>query len=308
MGIIDSTLPIAILIFLGYFLKNYWIKDQAFWTNINKLIYYIMFPALIIYDISQANLNNINPLFIVVLVSVVVLITALICLVKPLFKQTSFWLVFAQGSVRYNSYIFIGVTVYYIGRQTMPIIALITAFLVIAGNVVSVFLLDIYSGKKKSVIKSTLSMLKNPLIVACIFSLCLNKVAVHIPFIIHIDWLNNTLNYMGEASLPLSLIGVGASLNFNISLSKLNGVLICSFIKLIVSPALVITALKLMHFDNALVEVCMIYAGAPCSTNATAMNESMGADHQSMSLIISTQTVLSIFTLTGWMLFFPYLT
>lgn len=47
---------------------------------------------------------------------------------------------FIQGAVRYNSYVFIGLTFYYVDRNVMPIVALITAFLVITTNVISVFI------------------------------------------------------------------------------------------------------------------------------------------------------------------------
>ncbi|MCP4473482.1 MAG: hypothetical protein GY821_02710 [Gammaproteobacteria bacterium] len=68
-----------------------------------------------------------------------------------------------------------------------------------------------------------------------------------------------------------------------------------------------VSALKMLHFDNTIIQICMIYAACPCNTNATAMNQSMGGDYKSMSLIISLQTLLSAFTLTMWLLLFPYL-
>lgn len=309
MGIINAILPIVILILLGWILKHYWIKDESFWENVNKLVYYILFPALIILDISRTSLSGINLLFIVVLIATVVSITAIIWLAKPLFRQTSFWLVFTQGAVRHNSYVFIGVAIYYIGEQIMPIVVLITLFLVITGNLISILLLDIYAPKRKkrNAIKSILAVFKKPLILACIFGLIINRLAIHIPAITHNVWLNNTLEHISDASLPLSLIGVGASLSVKVSFRFLEGALLCSLIKLIILPGIVILALKMLHFNDTIIQICMIYAACPCNTNATAMNQSMGGDYKSMSLIISLQTLLSAFTLTIWLLLFPYL-
>ena len=244
-----------------------------------------------------------------VLISTVIAITAIIWLAKPLFKQTAFWLVFTQGAVRHNSYVFIGVAIYYIGEQIMPIVVLITLFLVITGNLISILLLDIYAPKvrKRSAMRCILVLLRKPLILACIVGLLINRLAIYAPFITHNVWLNNTLQHIGAASLPLSLIGVGASLSSNISFRFLEGALLCSLIKLIILPAIVILALKMLHVDNTIIQTCMIYAACPCNTNATAMNQSMGGDYKSMSLIISAQTLLSAFTLTMWLLLFPYL-
>ena len=51
-------------------------------------------------------------------------------------------------------------------------------------------------------------------------------------------------------------------------------------------------------FSDLLILVFIIYVGSPCSSNATAMTENMSGDYESMSLIISTQTILAIFSLS----------
>ncbi|QGP53249.1 Membrane transport protein [Piscirickettsia salmonis] len=231
---------------------------------------------------------------------------AVIWLLKPFFKDQQLWVAFIQGSVRYNSYVFIGVTFYYIGQDVMPIIALITAFLVVTTNVISVAILNIYSSNKKSIKGTIFSTLKNPLIVSCIAGLVINQIAIYFPIIVKIVWINNTLNNIGLASLALSLMGVGASLKIDLNKEKLVSILTCSFVKLILLPAVVILTLKYFQFDRMLIEVCVIYAGSPCSSNATPMTQAMGGDYKSMSLIISVQTLLSMLTLSAWLALFHW--
>nr|WP_282435298.1 AEC family transporter [Piscirickettsia salmonis] len=83
-------------------------------------------------------------------------------------------------------------------------------------------------------------------------------------------------------------------------------ILTCSFVKLILLPAVVILTLKYFQFDRMLIEVCVIYAGSPCSSNTTPMTQAMGGDYKSMSLIISVQTLLSMLTLSAWLALFHW--
>ena len=179
----------------------------------------------------------------------------------------------------------------------MPFIALITAYLVITTNVISVILLNAYVDNKKSPVTVAKATLKNPLIISCIIGLLMNYSRIRFPVLV-----NNFIRELGDASLPLSLISVGAALHFNIDFRRSIGIVSCSVIKLIVLPGLILTILSFLHLPKTIVGVCLIYAGSPCATNAYIMTKNMGGDYKSMGLIISTQTVLSMLTIPMWLL------
>lgn len=153
MGVINAILPIVLMLVLGFLLKLYWIKSDEFWHYLDKIIYYILFPSLMIYSISISAIKKAHALtFIPVLIGIIILLMFIIWLFRKQFKNIPFFISFIQGAVRYNSYVFIGVTIFYMGRQTMPIIALITAYLVITTNVISVILLNSYTNKKSQLL------------------------------------------------------------------------------------------------------------------------------------------------------------
>ncbi len=306
MGVLNSILPIAIMLILGYLAKIYFIKDKKFWKNINKLVYYIMFPIFIVYSIAKTDFHHTNITFIPVLISIILIFVRIIWLTRAFFKDKNFWVAFLQGSIKYNSYVFIGVVLYYIKEDTMPIIALITAFMIMTTNIISVFILNQHSKNKKNISQTFIATLMSPPVFSCLLGLALNYISNFLPSIIHIIWLNNTLDKIGSASLALSLIGVGASLNLNMDSRKIIGALLSSFIKLIILPSVVFITLSSLHFNQIIVLVCTIYAGSPCSANATAMTEAFGGDGSSMSFIISLETILSMFTLSVWLILFQY--
>ena len=301
MGIINSILPISAMLLIGYFTKTYFITDKSFWSNVNKLVYYIMFPSLMIYSISKANFEHTNSSFVFVLITIVVFITSIIWLIKPRVESQYFWISFLQGSIKYNSYVFIGVSLYYLNEGVVPVIALITAVMVITTNVITVFVFNKYSKEQKGLLEACISTLKNPLIISCVMGLFINYAGNYIPFILGATWLNNILEKIGTASLVLSLIGVGASLKFRWDYHTIKGALYSSIIKLLIFPLIVLISLNFFNYDRTLIIVCVIYAASPCSSNATAATEALGGDHKSMSLIISLQTILSMVTISFWL-------
>ena len=157
MGVINAILPILALLIIGYVIRKKWITNNDFWSDINSFVYYFMFPCLMVKSIGMTNFQGIEFSFISILVMIVLVFMMIIWMCKPAFKDEKFWMSFIQGSVRYNCYIFITITYYYVGDHSGPIIALITAFLVMTTNIISAFILNFYSTNRLSLISTIFS-------------------------------------------------------------------------------------------------------------------------------------------------------
>lgn len=301
MYIINTTLPILVLLLAGLAIKRYWIKDLSYWKCTNKLIYYIFFPVLMISDIGQANIKDINISFVVVLIVAVLFLSIVITVFRRSFKKRSIFVVFLQGAIRYNSYIFIGISTGVFGKRVMPIIAIITIVLVITTNIISVYALNADQPIKRNPIQSLISAFKNPLILSCLGGFFVNMMHAHGLNIFHFVILKNICSMISSASLPISFIAVGSCINLKVSGEHTSVAILCSGIKLVVLPALVVISLYYLGFPPMVVYVCMLYAGSPCSSNATAMTQSLGGDFETMSYIISIETLLAPITLSLWM-------
>ncbi|WP_373193957.1 AEC family transporter [Francisella sp. Scap27] len=309
MPIINSILPILVLLISGFMIEKFWLKDKAFWSAINKLVYCIFFPSLIVYDVANASIAYSSSGFIVVLIVLVFILLFFLRVFKFLFKDEKFWVVFVQGSFRYNSYVFIGVTVSYFNpAEAMPVIAIITASMISLANIVGLIMLNEKDPKnKKTLFVVIIELLRNPLIIACILGFVLNVLAKYAPIILDIEPLNLVLSNFSSASIVLSIMAVGASIKFNINMLKIVGIINCSIVKLIIFPVAVVLVLSPLGFDKTLVAICMIYAASPASTSAYAMVYLLKGDHESMGNIISIQIVMCIITIPILLLVFPYL-
>ena len=304
MNIINSILPILALLVMGYIMRWRWIKNAQFWKTVNSLIYYALFPALLIKSIAFADFSDISFTFIPILIMIIIGFVAIMWMCKPLFSNTDFWVVFVQGAIRYNNYIFIGVTYLYVGQHVTAIIALIIAFLIMSTNIMSVYFLNLYGTVRLSIWQNILSTLTNPIIFSCLLGLVLNAGKTIFPIIVEITWINTTLSHLGNASLVLSLLAIGATLEIRNLGIYYKSVIMCAIIKLVLLPITVVGVLSYLQFDPVIILVCMIYAGSPCSANATPMTQAMQGDYKNMSLIISVQTVSCLLTLP--MLLYAY--
>lgn len=307
MNIFDSVFPIIIVMIFGYIIANYWIKDKNFWHGLNDIVYYIMFPALIISSLMTANTSDIDKTFVFVLNFLVVFIIFVLWCLKPLFKDKMFWITFIQGSFRYNSYVFIGVTFLYLGKSSIPAVAIITGTMIFTSTIIGTFLLSFYASDKANFRSSIINVIKNPLVISCVLGGILNLISVENPKISEITFINNTLDIFAKASLAVSLLAIGAGISVHIKKRMVIGVLNCSIVKLLIFPLLVVYTMLFLEYDRDLIVICMLYAAAPGSTSASVMIKQIGGDYEAINNIIGAQTVLCTITIPILLFLFPYM-
>lgn len=307
MGIFNAIFPIAASLLIGWACANFWIKDKQLWDGLNKLVYYIMFPALIIYKVANADIVGLDKSFIIILICLVLILIALLWIFQFLFESKIFWVTFVQGAFRYNSYVFIGVTMFYIGGSAIPTIALITGTMIFVATVIGVVMLNIYSSKYANFKSILSSIMVNPLILACISGGLINKAALYFPEILRIESINRTLDNFGSASLVMSLITVGSGINLTLRGTKLLAIVNCAIVKLLVFPLMVIVTLKYFNYDSELILICMLFAASPGSPSASAMVKMLNGDYEAINNIIGVQTVLSMLTIPLLLMAFPHI-
>lgn len=289
-----TILPIFSHILLGKILKISYFKSEEFWRYAEKITYYVLFPALLINSLANTNFHTQISHAIVSLVTATTLLAMILIGLQYFLKMEvrTFTSLF-QGAVRYNSYIFIGVSSTLYGKDGIAIVAIIIAYMVILTNIMSVLVLDIYlKGNIRNVTSIVKNIFKNPLILGCLIGVSLNRVNTYIP-------ISGTifLEYLGGASLPLSLMCVGAGLNFQHLYRKRMAVLSASFSKLIILPVIAFILLSLFNVSGLPKLIAMLYAAVPSAGNAYILAQQMGGDAETMAAIISATTLLSILTI-----------
>ena len=290
IDIFVKIFPVFFIISTGLFLKRTIIRNTSFWETSDKLVYYILFPALLVLKLSHANFKNVEFFYGLVAVAIATLLVAMALLFsKYLFNLnnrefTSFF----QGGTRYNSYIFIAMSLSIFGDNGLVIASIFIAYMIILTNIISVVILSIYGEGNSTVKNILLSIVKNPLIISASIGVLISISEIKMPYT-----LEEYLKYIGNAALPLSLLSIGAGLVFFFSFKKTLMILSSVLVKLVVLPLITIFLLKLFLVSGNLFGIAMLYASVPCAGNAYILAKQMGGDAESMAAIITLTTIVA---------------
>lgn len=106
-----------------------------------------------------------------------------------------------------------------------------------------------------------------------------------------------SLKLLGQASLPLGLLAVGAALELSALAIRWRAVAAACGLKLVLSPAIAAALLALFGVEGTAFAVAVVYMGVPTSASAYVLAVEMGGDRDAMATIISASTILSAITL-----------
>ena len=182
--IFDSLIPIFSLILIGYFFKKINFPSNDFWSQADKLTYYILMPSLLIFELSNAKLNlNDNLEFIgsaLLAITFTTFFLVLINIVKPI-KAYSFTSIM-QGGIRFNTYLFLAITSSIYGKDGLVLSAILLAFTIPFLNVLCITIFAIYmKNEKLNFFYLIKSIITNPLIIACFIGGSINFLDIKLP-------------------------------------------------------------------------------------------------------------------------------
>ncbi len=292
--------PIFLLILIGFAVKRKKLIADTFWDPAEVLTYYIFFPALLLQTTSKANMGDLDvaPMAFAVVASMV-LVGALAIKAKPLLgvDGPSFTSLF-QGSIRFNTYVGIAAASALWGKPGLTLISIAVAFTVPLVNVLCVIVMETYGDSPHrndgppQLGKLAKSVLRNPLILACLFGLSLNGVGGALPPI-----LDPLIEILARASLPVGLLCVGAGLHLRALHEAGQTVIVTSVIKLVLLPLICLGCCYGLGVEGLTRDLCVFFCGLPAATSSYILARKMGGNAEIMSGIITLTTLCAMVTL-----------
>ena len=168
--------------------------------------------------------------------------------------------------------------------------------MVILFNLLSVLILIHYSKNRKgsgaSIALFISELVKNPLIVACAIGLALNLSNGALP-----PFLSRPLDALGDTALPLVLMSIGASLQFERLRGAASPSLIASLIKVGAAPVFGFLLAGLFALSQTERMIAIFYLAAPAAGMSYVMAEVMGNDGPLAGRIVALSTLLSAITI-----------
>lgn len=291
--ILLAVAPIFGLILIGFILYRFEFPGTGFWPISERLTYYILFPALLIgglsgrsFDASAMGLAATLLLSVGSVSLVLVLVRRLLPMDGPVFTSVF------QGAIRPNTYVGLSVAAALLGPDWMTLSAVALLTLVPLVNVLCVLVLARHGGNGGGALRTMQELGKNPLILSCVAGFLMNGLSITLPPVIQ-----DVLDILGKAALPMGLLAVGAGLRFEGVLCRIWPVTVASVAHLLILPLVAFGCSMLLGLDELSRSAALIYTAIPVSVSAFILARQMGGDHRVMALIITVQTILSACTL-----------
>jgi malonate transporter len=293
MPIITILLPDFMLIMIGFLLMRFTDWSVTFWTGLEKLVYYVLFPALLFYATSRAPLDfaSTGKLLQVAMAAIFCGIT-LGWLAKPVFRPGP--MIFESGvqtAFRFNSYIALAVASRLAGEQGTALMALIIGFAVPICNMAAVHALVHKSG---GLLKE---LAKNPLLLATVCGVSFNLTKLEVPEVVGM-----ALSRMGNASIALGLILVGAGLRLSGQQEAKALTAYFLAVKLLALPAVGYGLGKWAGLTSLQLQITVMFCALPTASSAYVLATRMGGNGPLVAFLISAGTLLSVLTLPLWLL------
>lgn len=291
IDILTALIPIFSLIMIGYFFKRIKFPSHDFWPQADKLTYYILMPSLLIYKLSTASISSTNTTYYILTALITIFIVLLILFIfnRLLKFQVDSFTSIVQGGIRFNTYVFLALADAILGDNGIVLAAILLTFVIPFINILCISTFALYiSQNKLTFMYFFKSIVTNPLIIACFIGGSINFLSIDIPIV-----LENTLDILGQAALPLGLLSIGFGLVLKEMKSSKKDIIVSSFAKHLLTPVIMFFIANAFSLDKEMIAVLLIFSVLPTAPSSFILARQLGGNISLMSSIITIQTLIS---------------
>lgn len=298
---LNATVPIFLLMILGFLLKKLGVIDDVFASKMNKFVFLVPLPVLLFEDLSTVDFAQVwNMKFVLFCFVVTLVCIILAALVSFLWHDKSIQGEFIQASYR-SSAALLGIAFIQniygnAGMAPLMIIGSVPLYNIMAVVVLSFFKPD---RKKldKEVWKTTLKgIVTNPIILGIAAGLLWSALRLPMPSI-----LEKTVSDIGAVATPLGLMAMGASFDLKKAFGKAKPAAVASVMKLVLFAAFFLPLAVWMGFSREELVAILVMLSSATTVSCYVMARNMGHEGVLTSSVVMLTTLFSAFTMTGWL-------
>lgn len=300
---LNATLPIFIMMMLGYFLRRIGLVTQEFADAANTFVFKICLPLVLFDDLYQMDIAAAWDGGFVAFCAVATLGSIALCwLVSRAFGKQPWRGEFIQASYRSGA-AFLGIafllSIYgEAGAAPLMVIGAVPIY-----NVSAVVILELMRpgkvdrGVSPELIRSTIrGIVTNPIILGIVAGVAWSLLRIPMPQV-----LGTAVAGVGGIATPLGLIALGASFSFRRAFAVGTPSIVASAIKLVgLELVFLPMALAAGYTGQKLVAVMMML-GLPSTVSGYVMARNMGYEGAVNSSVVMLTTLLSSATITFWL-------
>lgn len=295
--IFESILPVFLLVLLGVFLKRAPFVAGTLWEGLEQLGYYVLFPALLFSTLANADFAGLKPDATgLATIGSIVLMSALLLGLWPLLRKrdveaSTFTSIF-QTSTRWNGFMALAIADKLYGDVGLALTALVMTLVIIPINFANVGVLVWFRGGGRGPRYFFVKIASNPLILSSLLGILFNVGGVPV-----YEPVMTAVQMIGNASLSLGLVMVGAGLKIADALKPRKVTLLAVFLKLIAMPVFMVGASLLLGIRGDALLALALGASVPTAMNGYLLAKQMGGDAPFYAAVATLQTAVSFFTI-----------
>ena len=295
----NVVLPLFLMMALGYGTRRIGLVDGPTLKKMNNYVFRVFLPILLFYNVVSTDLGTAfnGPLILTAVCFVVIIFAALMLIVPLIEKDKKRRGVLVQGIMRANFVIFgLPVLLSLCGEDSNTgAVSLVIAVVVPMFNAFSVIALEVNRGGKLNIWKILKSVATNPLILSSLLGVILLVMGVKMP-----KTLDKTLSDLAKTATPLALVILGAEFDFKSVKGCLRPLIIGVTGRLVIVPAIFITAAVLLGFRGEELIALMIMLAAPPAVSSFTMAQQMDGDADLAGNMVVFGSLFAVFTIFLW--------
>ena len=299
---LNATIPLFVMIALGYFLKRVNILTDGFLAAANKFNFTITLPVLLFTDLASKNFKDTFDLKFVLFCagSTTIGFFGAWILAKLFMKDKNSVGEFVQACYRSSTAVLGLALIQNIygstGMAGMMVLGAVPLY-----NVYAVIVLQTESpiNKKgeKNIQRALKGIITNPILIGVILGLVASLIEIKFPTII-----DTSLNYVARIATPLAVICIGGEFSFQNAFKSIKKSSLAAFVKIVLLPVVFIPIAILMGFTTEKLVAILVMLAGPTTPSCFIMAKQYGYEGTITSSAVVLTTLFSSVTLTLFIL------
>lgn len=289
---LQALIPVIIIVAIGRFLAWRNVIAPEGWRGIERVSYFLLFPALIIREIARAPLET-APWGLALALVGAQLVLGAFGLLAGTSRGTPAKGSIIQSNVRWTAFVALSIAGALFGGEGLALVAISAAAMIPIANILSVGALTKYAEVSPDRTPNVLrDLATNPLIIACIIGIALNLLQLPPTGIV-----DKTFSLMGQSVIALGLLTAGAGVDIQALKRAGSRTLFWSLIRLLGLPLIALGFGLLLNLPPLHILIAVICTATPTATNCYILAKQLGGDAPLSANLIAVQTVLSALTM-----------
>ena len=298
---LNATMPVFLMMVLGYILKKLKWIDDGFASKINSFVFHVPLPVLVFKDLATVDFIEVWDAKFVIFCGVATFISILLSMaISFLWKDKSIQGEFVQASYRSSAAIlgiaFIQNIYGNAGMGPLMVVASVPMYNVAAVLILTLLGKECKKMDKALLVKTVKGIITNPIIIGIVIGFVWSLLRIPMPYI-----MEKTVTNVANIATPLGLMAMGAAFDWTKAFAKMKPALTAVTIKLIGFVLVFLPIAIKMGFREEKLIALLVMLGSATTISCYVMAKNMGHEGTLTSSVVMLTTLLCAFTLTGWL-------